>query len=185
MNALKILELKDKSLAKVGVVGSNPIARSRQPQGLRSMQASGFPALFAFWALGGPALFSRCSEGPWLPAGYKFAPSRAAEPHFLKPFSRCRRRNCECGRRWACSGRHEEIDLPRINGEFTASAVSARHQDAGRVSKVMAIFTVHASLRSGRSPHAATGSGHLNGFPKAQGCAANAAAIARPATAWP
>ena len=32
LNALKILELNDKSLAKVGVEGSNPFARSRQSQ---------------------------------------------------------------------------------------------------------------------------------------------------------
>ncbi|CAH1664752.1 hypothetical protein BOSEA31B_12733 [Hyphomicrobiales bacterium] len=38
------------NLAKVGVEGSNPFARSRQSQGLRSMQASDLPALFAFWA---------------------------------------------------------------------------------------------------------------------------------------
>ena len=38
------------NLAKVGVEGSNPFARSRQSQDLRSMQASDLPALFAFWA---------------------------------------------------------------------------------------------------------------------------------------
>ena len=41
------------NLAKVGVEGSNPFARSRQSQDLRSMQASDLPAFFAFWTYAG------------------------------------------------------------------------------------------------------------------------------------
>ena len=61
------------NLAKVGVEGSNPFARSRQSQDLRSMQASDLPALFAFLGLRNLVRFPKGSERPWLHRGYKYA----------------------------------------------------------------------------------------------------------------
>ncbi|CAH1664802.1 hypothetical protein BOSEA31B_12740 [Hyphomicrobiales bacterium] len=51
LSLFKALEHRDKSLAKVGVEGSEPFARSRQSQAVRSMQASDLPALLLFWAV--------------------------------------------------------------------------------------------------------------------------------------
>lgn len=79
------------NLAKVGVEGSNPFARSRQSQGLRGTSV-GFPGAFRFLGLGGSALFSRGSAGPCCPlrsdersgAGLH-SPSEAVVPRPLHP----------------------------------------------------------------------------------------------------
>ena len=62
------------NLAKVGVEGSNPFARSRQSQGLRSMQASDLPALFAFWAWAARHCFRGFRKtGEWMQPALSFA----------------------------------------------------------------------------------------------------------------
>ncbi len=92
------------NLAKVGVEGSNPFARSRQSQGLRSMQASDLPALFAFWAWMAWRHFRRDSEARGYLAVTGAAWRLFAGAHCLKQFSRCHCRKCGCGRSWVRSG---------------------------------------------------------------------------------